>query len=88
MEKYLEAEDPFSSGFFFVWIAALGECMGNAWRLPIYEKGRFGYWVGVISASVMVNQLTIYFFIAKIAVLPYGICTCIAPVSVQVLPRM
>ena len=32
---------------FFLW--------GNSWRLAIYEKGRFGNWISVICASVMVK---------------------------------
>ena len=34
--------------------------------MTIYIKGRFGYWIGVKCASVMVNQLTIYFFIVRL----------------------
>ena len=32
---------------------------GNVWLLTIYKKGRCGYWIGVICASVMVLRLTI-----------------------------
>ena len=44
---------------FFVWIAALGKCL----TIDNLQKGRFGYWIGVVCASVMVNRLTIFSFI-------------------------
>ena len=36
---------------FFVWTAALGKCL----MIDNLRKGRFGYWIGVICASVTVN---------------------------------
>ena len=62
MKKHLATENPYLSSFLCL-DCYFGKMLDNR---QFEKKGRFGYWIGVICASVMVNRLTIFFFIAQL----------------------
>ena len=61
-KKHLVVKDPYSSSFPCL-DCYFGKMLNNR---QFEKKGRFGYWIGVICASVMVNQLTIFLFIVQL----------------------